>query len=346
MSAAQPKSIRPLLIIVTVIAALIALFMYAAGLFGRSHVTAQQFVDFQQGGSPHAGFRRAHAKGVCVEGDFVANGSLTDYTRSAIFAEGSTPFMGRFSIGTGNPSAPDLSSGVRSLALTFDAGSNEQWRTAMNTPPVMAVATPDAFFAQLNALAPDPETGERDPERIAEFFAAHPETQTFREWNAGYSPTGSFASEQYNSINAFYLINHAGQRQAVRWAAVPRVQTDENPYIDTDQADNALGLDIAARIEQGPVVYDLVFTLAEADDDPDNPTVAWPDNREQVTAGQIMINQIADDDDLCNNLNFDPLVLPQGMQASEDPILRARSAAYAESYRRRARETWLGGSKP
>ncbi|MCC5880022.1 MAG: catalase family peroxidase [Idiomarina sp.] len=343
MSAAYAKRILPLVIIAAVIAALIALFLYAAGFFGRSHVTAQQFVDFQEGGSPHAGFRRAHAKGVCVEGDFVASGALSEYTRSAIFAEGSTPFIGRFSIGTGNPSAPDLSSGVRSLALTFDAGANEQWRTAMNTPPVMAVATPDAFFAQLNALMPDPETGERDPQRIAEFFAAHPETQTFREWSAGYTPTGSYASEQYNSINAFYLINRNGDRQAVRWAAVPRVQIDENPYADTDQADNALGLDIAERIEEGPVVYDLVFTLATDEDDPNNPTVAWPDSREQVTAGQIVIQRLASDDAQCNSLNFDPLVLPRGMQASEDPILRARSAAYAESYRRRARETWLGG---
>jgi len=45
--------------------------------------------------------------------------------------------------------------------------------------------------------------------------------------------------------------------------------------------------------------------------------------------------------DDCNVINFDPLVLPVGIKATDDPILNARSAAYAESYRRRAREHLL-----
>ncbi len=34
-------------------------------------------------------------------------------------------------------------------------------------------------------------------------------------------------------------------------------------------------------------------------------------------------------------------VLPKGMEPTQDPILHARSAAYADSYRRRAREKFL-----
>lgn len=332
---------RALLIVLAAVTALIGAFLYAAGVFGTRHVSAQQFVNFQEGGTPHIGFRRAHAKGVCVAGEFVASGELAPFSQSKIFAQGSTPFIGRFSIGGGNPTAPDLESGVRSLALSFDAGAAEQWRTAMNTPPVMSVATPDAFFAQMNAMAPNPETGERDPEQIAAFFASHPETQAFREWSAQYSPSGSFASEQYHSINAFYLVNDDGQRQAVRWAAVPTVSIDSNPYADTDQAANALGLDIQDRIQSDGVVYDLVFTLAQEGDDPNNPTVAWPSDRQQIHAGQIVINQMVAEQGRCDSLNFDPLIVPNGMTPSHDPILRARSAAYAESYRRRARETWM-----
>lgn len=36
----------------------------------------------------------------------------------------------------------------------------------------------------------------------------------------------------------------------------------------------------------------------------------------------------------CNGLNFDPLVLPAGIEPSADPVLHARRAAYAESLRR------------
>ncbi|EUA65676.1 catalase family protein [Mycobacterium xenopi 4042] len=39
------------------------------------------------------------------------------------------------------------------------------------------------------------------------------------------------------------------------------------------------------------------------------------------------------------DINFDPLILPDGIEPSDDPLLSARSAVYAASYRRRAGET-------
>ena len=38
------------------------------------------------------------------------------------------------------------------------------------------------------------------------------------------------------------------------------------------------------------------------------------------------------------DINFDPLVLPDGITASDDPLLAARSAVYARSFTRRAEE--------
>lgn len=38
------------------------------------------------------------------------------------------------------------------------------------------------------------------------------------------------------------------------------------------------------------------------------------------------------------DVNFDPLVLPDGLEPSDDPILSARSAVYAASYRARSGE--------
>ena len=40
----------------------------------------------------------------------------------------------------------------------------------------------------------------------------------------------------------------------------------------------------------------------------------------------------------CRDVNYDPTVLPDGIQASDDPLLAARSAAYADSYLRRTSE--------
>ncbi len=295
-------------------------------------VTAQEFVDLQEGDSPHAGYRRAHAKGVCITGEFRANGNLSDIVTTPLFAPGVTPFTGRYSIAGGNPYAPDLSSPVRSLALNFALSSPNQWRIAMNTPPVMAVTNPHDFYQQIVAI-------KKGPEAVKAFFKDHPESKDFMTWRASYSPAGSFSGETYHSLNAFYLHDKQGNQQAVRWKMVP---ASAAPFDETEGPD-ALQERLAQQLDAAPVVYDWVFTLAGADDDENNPAVKWPASREQRVAGQIVITDWQPQlEGNCHSLNFDPLVLPNGISATEDPILRARSAAYAESYRRRAREALAG----
>lgn len=133
---------------------------------GSQRVTAQSFVNLQEGDGAFSGFRRAHAKGICVSGEFQSSGALAPYSVASVFLPVSTEFIGRFSIAGNNPLAPDLKAPVRSLALAFvkNVGneSDQQWRLAMNTPPVMAVSTPEDFYRQLVALSPNPETGQRD----------------------------------------------------------------------------------------------------------------------------------------------------------------------------------------
>ena len=200
----------------------------------------------------------------------------------------------------------------------------------MNPPPVMAVRHPQDFYRQFQALGNG---------TIQQFFADHPESATFREWAGNYRASGSFATEVYHSINAFYLIDTEGERQAARWRAVPqakRIDTVPEAFADSD---DALQQEFAARLREQPVVFDLVFTLAAASDDETDPTVLWPQSRTEVVAGQIVLRHMtAQLEGECNAINFDPLVLPTGMAATADKILNARSAAYAESYRRRARE--------
>jgi catalase len=331
------------LFIAAVITGLAVGFLYAAGVLGGKGVTAQTFVNLQEGKTPSPGFRRAHAKGICVSGEFESNGALAEYSSAEIFQAGSSPFIGRFSIAGNNPLAPDLKAPVRSLALSFSFDNGQQWRLAMNTPPVMAVSTPEDFFEQLMALSPDAKTGKRDPQKIKDFFAAHPESKDFNAWRASYTPTNSFADEQYHSINAFYLVDEQGNQQAVRWAAVPT--SASTLELGSNTAD-ALQLDLISKLKDGPVRFDMVFSFADASDDENNPAIAWPNERKTLTAGTINITSSeAQTNGACDGIRFDPLILPQGIAPTNDPILRARSAAYAESYRRRAREQFLGETK-
>ena len=314
--------------------------MYAAGGFGSGGVTAQDFVNLQQGETIHPGFRRAHTKGFCVSGVFESDGTLQPYTTAKVFTERSTPFVGRFSLAGNDPTAPDLKAPVRSLALSLAVDDHEVWRTAMNTPPVMAVRNPEDFFQQLQALAPDEVTGERKPEKIQQFFAAHPESKAFTSWAASYKPTQSLATETYHSINAFYLVDKQGGRHAVRWEARP-AETAADQSATLGSGNDALHNEFSRRLALGPVTFDLVFTLADTKDDETDPTQPWPETRQQLVAGKIVIKDATPQaTGRCDAINFDPLVLPTGMAATEDRILRARSAAYAESYRRRAAEHW------
>ncbi|HEC73441.1 MAG TPA: catalase family peroxidase [Methylophaga aminisulfidivorans] len=316
-----------------------AAFMFAK--FGSGNkITAQDFVDLQQGKLVYEGFRRAHAKGFCIGGVLQSNGNLAQYTSAYFFSRKNTPFTGRISIAGNNPTAPDLKAPVRSLALSLSS-KNEVWRTAMNTPPVMAVRNPYDFYQQLLALAPDPTTNERDPSKIRDFFDEHPESKAFRTWASEYSPKNSFAEETYHSINAFYLINNKGNKQAVRWRVSPPIDALAAADLDTSNND-ALQDEFFNRLKAGNVKFDLIFTFATAEDNVTDPTQAWPSSRREVIAGQLLITDATPQkNSICNEINFDPLVLPTGIEASQDKILGARSSAYAESYRRRAKEHLL-----
>ncbi|MET5021214.1 catalase, partial [Burkholderia pseudomallei] len=66
---------------------------------------------------------------------------------------------------------------------------------------------------------------------------------------------------------------------------------------------------------------------------------AWPATRTTIDAGTLVHDRVeAQDSGPCRDDNYDPTILPDGIRASGDPLLAARSAAYADSYLRRTSE--------
>ena len=81
------------------------------------------------------------------------------------------------------------------------------------------------------------------------------------------------------------------------------------------------------------------MTVGQPGDPTDDATLPWPADREQVDVGTLTIDHIESEaPGNCRDINFDPLVLPAGIEPSDDPLLSARSAAYATSFTRRAGE--------
>jgi catalase len=74
-----------------------------------------------------------------------------------------------------------------------------------------------------------------------------------------------------------------------------------------------------------------------------NPSQSWPEDRPRVTVGTVVVeSSSAQATGACRDINYDPLVLPTGVEASDDPILAARSAVYSVSFNRREHDIASG----
>jgi len=322
-----------------IVAAVAAVFGYVGGWLAPERLTPKRIVDaLQANGGDHPGFRRNHAKGICVTGRFESNGELAAFSTARLFGPGNTPFVGRLAIPGGNPYAPDGSIPIRSFAIRFDLADGEQWRTGMNAMAVFPVTTPKAFYDLTVATHPDPATGKPDPEKAKAFFGAHPETGPFLAWIKTAKPSASYVTETYRSINAFYLRDAAGQRRAVRWQIVPEQGPEGEGGAAAGDAD-FLAADLMKRLGQGPLRWHLQMVFADPGDPVNDATKIWPDGRKTVDAGTVVVDAAeAQADGPCRDVNYDPMILPRGIEPSDDPLLAARSATYADSFLRRTSE--------
>lgn len=298
--------------------------------------TAAAVVDqFQKNGGTFPGYRRNHAKGVCVSGYFESSGAAARYSTAEVFrAGGRTPVVGRLSIPGTNPYAWDSATPIRGMALDFLQANGQQWRTAMNAMPIFPVATPAANFEFIQAQQPDSATGDPDPKRLAAFFASHPSANAFRVWNQTTKPSTSYATVAYNSLDAFYFVAADGRKRAVRWSMVPEAKAEYRTALA--DAPGFLAADLRQRLAQGPLRWHLRVTFAGAGDAIGDAARAWPADRPHVDAGTLVI--LASQPQatgVCRDISFDPLVLPAGIEQSADPLLKARAEAYAESLKRR-----------
>lgn len=290
---------------------------------------------FQKNGGTFPGYRRNHAKGVCISGYFQSNGDAARYSSAEVFARGKrTPVIGRLSIPGTSPYAWDGATPIRGMGLVFLQDNGQQWRTAMNAVPAFPVATPAANFEFIQAQQPVTATGDPDPNKLAAFFATHPSARAFRDWDRTTPPSSSYATVAYNGLDAFYFVDAAGRRHAVRWSMLP--EAGASARNTTAQGSDFLAADLRRRLAQGPLRWHLVVTLAAPGDVIGDASKAWPADRPQVDAGTLVVlasqpQQIG----VCRDISFDPLVLPTGIQPSADPLLKARAEAYAESLKRR-----------
>jgi len=323
-------------------------FAYAGGWFSPRKLTPARLIDtFEQINGAHPGFRRNHAKGVCVGGYFESNGQGARLSKAVVFQPGKVPVVGRFALAGGMPYAADAMQTVRSLALRFSLPNGEEWRTGMNSIPVFAVNTPEAFREQLLAMAPDPKTGKPAPASVKAFLTRHPESARAIQMIKAQPIASGFDNSAFNGLNAFKFVDTTGKSTAVRWSMVPMQPFVPSAAQPPQNDPNFLFDALVARVKQQPLQWRLVLTIGEPGDSTSDATIAWPADRERVDVGTLTINQIeSEETSPVRAINFDPLVLPNGITGSDDPLLSARSAAYSQSFTRRIGEPSRVGSPP
>jgi len=335
----EPTSLAKLAAIGAIVLAIIVLFLWTGGWLSAGRLTPTRMIDtFEDVNGLHPGFRRNHAKGVCLEGSFESNGAGARLSTASVFKPGRVPVFGRFALAGGMPMMPDGPAAVRSMALNFALPDGEVWRTGMNDIAVFPVKDPQAFYEQLLSSRRDPRTGKPDPAAQKAFVAAHPETAKAMAIIKTHPFSSGFANATYNALNAFLFVDEAGKTTPVRWSMVAvDVFAPEPSNSPADK--NYLFDELIARVQKAPAQWHLILAVGQPGDPTNDATLPWPADRPQVDAGTLNVDRIvAEADSNCRDINFDPLALPAGIKPSDDPLLSARSAAYSVSFTRRAGE--------
>jgi catalase len=331
----KPRSVLPQLAIIAATIGIAGLaFLYTAGWFSPDRLSPQRYIAaLAPPGGPALGHRRNHAKGICATGTFEATGAATALTTAPMFRPGTYPIDARFSLGSAQPDASDATTRVRGLGFRITAAGQE-WRSANIDVPFFPVATPTAFLALLQASA------SKDPKALGPVAAAHPELKNFGAWAKTAPWTGSFAEERYNGLDAFLFTDAAGATHPVRWSLIPQatVQTlppDELAKLGPD----FLRPELEHRIADRPLRWTMILTVGAPGDPTNDPSHAWPDGRQTVTAGTFALDHLEPESNgPCRDINYDPTVLPTGIRISDDPFPAARSSVYAKSFDLRTAE--------
>ncbi len=283
----------------------------------------------------HPGFRANHAKGVVAEGHFKATPEAAALSKAAIFDGSSIPVTVRFSDSTGMPTIPDGSADANphGLSIKYHLPDGTETDMVINALHYFPVSTGEEFRDLLMAIGASPKDAPK-PTKLDQFFEAHP---TAPKALATVQTPDSFADEIYYGINAFVFTNKAGDKQAVRYQAVPEKIVHLDKATAAKQAPNFLVDELPQRLAKGPVSFHLKAQLAAPGDPTNDGNKPWPDDRKLVDLGVLTIEKAAADSLAAQKeLLFLPGQIIDGIDLSDDPLVSVRDSAYAVSFSRRS----------
>jgi catalase len=278
----------------------------------------------------HPGFRALHAKGTLLKGTFTATPEAAALTKAGHMQGEPVPVTVRVSNGFGNPSAPDYASDVRGFAVKFYLPDGSKTDIVAQTAPRFPVHTPEGFLELLGAQKPGPSMAWKMPL----FLARHPEALPGLPANVkALRPPESYATATYYAVHAFRWLDAEGGSRYVRYTLRPEAGDRRiGPREAKRRGKDYLHDEIRTRIAAGPVRFTLELQIAAPGDKVDDPATVWPAERQRVSAGTFELTALETERETGGDvLVFDPTRVVDGIELSNDPVLRFRSAAYSDS---------------
>ena len=277
------------------------------------------------------GKRTLHAKGRFYSGSFTATPEATALCRAAHLTGAAVPTMIRFSNGSGRVSA-DRVPDVRGMAVSFRPEGGGATDILGQTAPRFPVQTPEEFVKFTLAAA----AARSKPWVLLGYLAAHPKSvpAIVANGKAGaIKPPNSFAATTYYAVHAFKWLDAEGGSRWVRYTWLPD-QDAQNSTPDTSDRDY-LFTELESRLAIGPVRMRLRVQVAADGEDPHDPMSVWK-SKEHLDAGTLEITAADPERETKGDIVvFDPTKVIDGIELSDDPILRFRSPAYSASVNRR-----------
>jgi catalase len=213
------------------------------------------------------------------------------------------------------------------MAVKFYPGDGEKTDIVGLSLPCFFVRTPEDFIEFTKARL--------DPENLMpDFLGAHPEALPAIQAALAADPPESYATCAFNSIHSYRWRDAEGGSRWVRYRFEPEEGERALPGEEAKaRGRDYLREDILARDE---TAFRLMVVLAEDGDEVDDPTVAWPEERERVEVGRLVLTGPETGREREGDiLVFDPTRVIAGIELSDDPILHFRPKAYSVSVERR-----------
>jgi catalase len=236
----------------------------------------------------------------------------------------------RWSNGAGDPAVPDKAPDVRGMAVSFRLPDGTATDLLGQTAPRFPVRTPESFVAFVRAA--------RKPALLPLVLARYPNAVPALVANArgrAIAMPVSYAEATYYPIHAYRWIAPDGGKSWVRYTLVP-LAGEADRLAQRFSGRDALQEEIEARLERGPVLYRLEVRIAGPKDDPHDPMSVWSDSARVADAGTIEITGLDPHREQDGEVVvFDPARVVDGIELSDDPILRFRPGAYSASVDRR-----------